>query len=197
MGHMKPVGRMLPALVVAALALSACGSQEEPADEMAAALATWSTSNCSTGELAGPGELPSGAQSVDSSVAVVPGTDPAISVIAGSPGATVLGSTILIPGSGDAAALGDFVTVNYCGVGLETGALFDSSWLRGSPASFPLEQGALIQGWVDGVPGMQIGEQRVLVIPGDLAYGANPPGAGIAPNETLVFLIELVSVETP
>lgn len=184
-------------LVSATLVLSACGSQEEPADQAAAALATWSTSNCTNGELTGPGELPSGAQSVDSAVAVVPGVDPSISVIAGSPGATALTSATLVTGSGDAAALGDFVSVNYCGVGLETGALFDSSWLRGAPASFPLEQGALIQGWVDGVPGMQIGEQRVLVIPGDLAYGANPPGAGIAPNETLIFLVELVSIDTP
>lgn len=184
-------------LAVGALTLGACGGQEEPADEMASALATWSTSNCTSGELTGPGDLPTGAQTVDAAVAVVPGESPSISVVAGSPGATVLGSTVLVPGSGESAALGDFVSVNYCGVGMETGALFDSSWLRGSPASFPLEQGALIQGWVDGVPGMQIGEQRVLVIPGDLAYGANPPGAGIAPNETLVFLVELVSIDTP
>lgn len=194
------VKRRVPVLVTAAFAslsilLSACGSEPEPADEAAAALAEWSTNNCTTGELTS--DLPAGAQNVDSSVAVVPGEAPMVAVVAGSPGATTLMSTTVIPGAGDAAALGDFVTVNYCGVGLASGALFDSSWLRGAPASFPLEQGALIQGWVDGVPGMQIGEQRVLVIPGDLAYGATPPGAGIEPNETLVFLIELVSIDTP
>jgi len=187
---------LLTAIILSsAVVVSACGSEPEPADQAAASQVDWTTSNCTSGELTS--ELPAGAQTVDASVAVLPGEAPAVSVVAGSAGATTLTSTTVIPGSGDSAALGDFVTVNYCGVGLATGALFDSSWLRGSPASFPLEQGALIQGWVDGVPGMQIGEQRVLVIPGELAYGPTPPGAGIEPNETLVFLIELISIDTP
>ena len=97
------------------------------------------------------------------------------------------------PGNGPSAALGDNVTVNYCGVGLSSGTLFDSSWARGAPATFPLVEGGLIEGWVQGVPGMQLGEQVLLVIPGALAYGANPP-PGIEPDETLVFVVELLDI---
>ena len=96
-------------------------------------------------------------------------------------------------GSGDVAAVDDLITVEYCGVGLSTGALFDASWARGTPATFPLSQGQLIQGWVDGIPGMQVGERRVLLIPSDLAYGDSPP-PGIEPGETLLFVVELLGV---
>ena len=74
-----------------------------------------------------------------------------------------------------------------------TGALFDASWARGTAATFPLSQGQLIQGWVDGIPGMQVGERRVLLIPSDLAYGDSPP-PGIEPGETLLFIVELLGV---
>jgi len=65
--------------------------------------------------------------------------------------------------------------------------------VRGEPATFGLNPGGLIEGWVQGVPGMQIGERRLLQIPGDLGYGANGTG-GIAPNETLIFVVELVDI---
>ena len=86
---------------------------------------------------------------------------------------------------------GDTLTVNYCGVGMQSRQMFDSSWTRGEPISFPLD--GLIQGWIQGLPGMKVGGQRLLVIPGDLGYG--PQGQGtILPNETLVFVVELVSI---
>ena len=118
---------------------------------------------------------------------------PTVSVGPDSAPAIELISTELVPGNGASVALGDTITVDYCGVGQATGVLFDSSWARGEPATFQLEPGALIEGWTQGVPGMQIGERRLLEIPGDLGYGANPPG-GIEPNETLVFVVELVSI---
>ncbi len=120
-------------------------------------------------------------------------TIPSISVGPDSVPAVELVSTELIPGGGANVAVGDTITVNYCGVGQSTGALFDSSWARGEPATFQLAPGALIEGWTQGVPGMQIGERRLLEIPGDLGYGASPPG-GIEANETLIFVIELVSI---
>ena len=119
---------------------------------------------------------------------------PSVSVGPDSAPASELLSTELVPGNGASVALGDTITVDYCGVGQSTGALFDSSWARGEPATFSLEPGALIEGWTQGVPGMQIGERRLLEIPGDLGYGANPPG-GIEPNETLIFVVELVSID--
>jgi peptidylprolyl isomerase len=118
---------------------------------------------------------------------------PTISVGPDSVPAVELVSEQLIPGSGASVAVGDTITVNYCGVGQISGALFDSSWARGEPATFDLIPGGLIEGWTQGVPGMQIGERRLLEIPGDLGYGATPPG-GIEADETLIFVVELVSI---
>jgi len=117
------------------------------------------------------------------SIAVGPESAPAVDLI----------SNELSPGNGASVAVGDTITVNYCGVGQITGALFDSSWARGEPATFQLLPGALIEGWTQGVPGMQIGERRLLEIPGSLGYWVNPPG-GIEVDETLIFVIELVSI---
>lgn len=126
---------------------------------------------------------------------VISGDDaPIISVGPEAIPATSLSITDLRPGNGPSAVLGDTITVNYCGVGQSTGSIFDSSWASGMPATFPLEQGRLIQGWVEGVPGMQIGERRLLVIPSELGYGSQSVGS-IQPNETLIFVVELISID--
>jgi peptidylprolyl isomerase len=98
-----------------------------------------------------------------------------------------------VDGSGDEVTTGATVTAHYVGVSASTGEQFDASWDRGSPISFPLD--GVIQGWSQGLLGMKVGGRRTLVIPGHMAYGAHPPpGAGIAPNETLVFTVDLVDV---
>ncbi len=98
-----------------------------------------------------------------------------------------------VVGSGDEVTPGATVTAHYVGVSASSGAQFDASWDRGAPISFPLD--GVIQGWSQGLLGMKVGGRRTLVIPGDMAYGSNPPpGAGIAPNETLLFTVDLVDV---
>jgi len=98
-----------------------------------------------------------------------------------------------VVGSGDEVTVGATVTAHYVGVSASTGSQFDASWDRGAPISFPLN--GVIQGWSEGLLGMKVGGRRTLVIPGEMAYGSNPPpGAGIAPNETLVFTVDLVDV---
>ncbi|MFZ4518771.1 MAG: FKBP-type peptidyl-prolyl cis-trans isomerase [Microthrixaceae bacterium] len=98
-----------------------------------------------------------------------------------------------VEGSGEEVTPGATVTAHYVGVSASTGSQFDASWDRGAPISFPLD--GVIRGWSEGLVGMKVGGRRTLVIPGDMAYGANPPpGAGIAPNETLVFTVDLVDV---
>lgn len=98
-----------------------------------------------------------------------------------------------VEGNGDEVTPGATVTAHYVGVSASTGAQFDASWDRGAPISFPLS--GVIQGWSEGLLGMKVGGRRTLVIPGEMAYGSNPPpGAGIAPNETLVFTVDLVDV---
>lgn len=106
---------------------------------------------------------------------------------------TELQITDEVHGDGDEVTEGATVTAHYVGVSASTGAQFDASWDRGAPISFPLD--GVIQGWSKGLLGMKVGGRRNLVIPGDMAYGQNPPpGAGIAPNETLVFTVDLVDV---
>lgn len=98
-----------------------------------------------------------------------------------------------VVGTGDEVTAGATVTAHYVGVSASTGSQFDASWDRGAPISFPLD--GVIRGWSEGLLGMRVGGRRTLVIPGAMAYGANPPpGAGIAPNETLVFTVDLVDV---
>jgi peptidylprolyl isomerase len=95
-------------------------------------------------------------------------------------------------GTGRVARNGDTVTVQYVGVSALNGRQFDSSWDRGQPFSFQLP-GQVIAGWNQGVPGMRVGGRRELVIPPRLGYG--PQGQGpIGPNETLVFVIDLLKV---
>jgi len=98
----------------------------------------------------------------------------------------------LIVGSGAVATAGEPVTVEYVG-SRQNGEVFDSSRGRGTPFNFTLGVGQVIAGWDEGVAGMRVGSRRQLIIPADLAYGDNPPGAIIQPGDTLVFDVELLS----
>ena len=100
----------------------------------------------------------------------------------------------LVAGTGQTVKAGQTVTVNYVGVLYKDGKEFDSSWKNGQPATFPLTNGGVIAGWVQGIPGMKVGGRRELIIPAALGYGArgNPPT--IPPNSPLVFVVDLLSV---
>ena len=93
------------------------------------------------------------------------------------------------------ATAGSNVTVQYVGTSFKNGRQFDASWDRGEPFSFQLGAGSVIPGWDQGVQGMKVGGRRQLVIPPDLAYGPQGSPPAIGPNETLVFVIDLVSVD--
>jgi len=97
-------------------------------------------------------------------------------------------------GEGDEAAAGQHVTVHYVGVSWSNGKQFDASWDRMEPFSFPLGQGYVIKGWDQGVEGMKVGGRRTLHIPPHLGYGAQGAGGVIAPNETLIFVVDLLAV---
>jgi len=97
-------------------------------------------------------------------------------------------------GTGATAKPGDEVTVNYVGVGYESGKEFDTSWGR-EPFLFGLGAGFVIPGWEKGVEGMKVGGRRELIVPPDLAYGAAGSPPVIGKNETLVFVIDLESVK--
>jgi peptidylprolyl isomerase len=99
-------------------------------------------------------------------------------------------------GDGDEAKAGDFVEVHYVGVSYSNGEQFDASWDRDETFEFRLGAGQVISGWDRGVAGMKVGGRRRLTIPPDLGYGKQGAGGVIAPNETLVFVVDLVWVRS-
>jgi peptidylprolyl isomerase len=100
----------------------------------------------------------------------------------------------LEPGDGAEATSGSTCTMHYVGVSWSTGKQFDASWDRGDSFSFRLGQGQVIQGWDQGVAGMKVGGRRRLVIPPELGYGSRGAGGVIGPDETLVFVVDLLDV---
>jgi len=120
------------------------------------------------------------------------GTAPTVVVPSGAP-PTQLESADLITGTGATAKSGDSVTVQYVLATYSSGKVIQSSW-TGQPFTFTLGAGQVIPGWDTGVVGMMVGGRRELIIPPKEGYGANSPGAGIAVNDTLVFVIDLLKV---
>lgn len=101
-------------------------------------------------------------------------------------------------GDGAEAKPGDTVKMEYVGVLYKDGTEFDSSWKgAANPFSFALGKGEVIPGWDQGVPGMKVGGQRMLVVPASLAYGDKGSPPSIGPNEPLVFVVDLLQVCTP
>jgi peptidylprolyl isomerase len=106
-----------------------------------------------------------------------------------------LGIEDLVVGDGEPAVAGSKVAVHYAGVAFSTGEEFDASWNRGEAFRFTLGRGHVIPGWDSGVAGMRVGGRRRLTIPSALAYGARGAGGVIKPNEPLVFVVDLLSVD--
>ena len=99
---------------------------------------------------------------------------------------------VISEGSGNKPTLADRVTVNYKGTLLD-GTEFDSSYKRGKPASFSLR--GVIKGWTEGLQLMSVGSKYRFFIPPELAYGEVGAGKAIGPNQTLIFDVELISIE--
>jgi len=99
----------------------------------------------------------------------------------------------VIVGSGEEVVTGDTVSVHYIGT-LQNGQSFDNSYPKDTPFEFVVGEGKVIAGWEQGIVGMKQGGQRILVIPSNMAYGANQVGP-IPANSTLVFAIELLAIK--
>jgi FKBP-type peptidyl-prolyl cis-trans isomerase FklB len=98
---------------------------------------------------------------------------------------------VLRKGKGKKPTLNDSITVHYEGT-LIDGTVFDSSYKRGQPVTLKLNQ--VIKGWQIAVPKMSVGAKWKLYIPADLAYGDKSPSPVIGPNSTLIFTVELLSI---
>jgi len=164
-------------LCVAGLALTGCSSS--------------STSSASTTTTLGHvtiGTIPL----ADRSPAGTAGTAPSVVVPKSAP-PTGLEVSDLITGTGPAAKTGDKVTVQYVLATYSSGGVEQSSWTT-QPFTFTLGAGKVIPGWDYGVAGMQAGGRRELIIPANLGYGAVSPGPGISANDTLVFVVDLLTI---
>jgi FKBP-type peptidyl-prolyl cis-trans isomerase len=179
-------------VLLCALVLAACGSNEEPRFRPTPREAR------SADEAAGrPSDPPARRAEEPAEEAAAPGALPAPSDVAAPPAsaertASGLASRVLRPGTGtEHPTASSRVRVHYTGW-MTDGTMFDSSITRGEPAEFPL--GGVIAGWTEGLQLMVVGEQRRFWIPGNLAYGETPRRPGM-PHGTLVFDVELLGIE--
>ena len=172
---------LLALLAAMSLALAACGDDDdESASEPATATET------SLAETAA-------AEPASEEISTNLDEKPAIAQPSGKPPAE-LETDDVVKGKGATAKKGDNVSVQYVGVNFSNGAEFDASWNRGEPFEFTLGAGQVIPGWDEGVAGMKEGGRRKLVIPPDMGYGEAGSPPTIPPNETLVFVVDLVKV---
>ena len=118
------------------------------------------------------------------------GSKPVIGAPQGSAPTTLVTNDIIV-GTGKEAVATSTLTVHYTLMTWSTGQVVQSSWDTGSPAEFPLSD--VIAGWQQGIPGMKEGGRRLLVVPAELGYGA-AGGGPIGPNETLIFVVDVISV---
>jgi FKBP-type peptidyl-prolyl cis-trans isomerase len=153
----------------------------------------------SSSKAPGVEQAPSGG-ATQASVATTPKPPPALSkkpVVTVPKGAppTKLVTKDLVQGTGATASQGKTVTVNYVGVLYKNGKEFDSSWSRNQPFTTALSSGSVISGWVQGLSGMKVGGRRELIIPPSLGYGKAGSPPKIPANSTLVFVVDLLSVQ--
>ena len=171
----------LGALTVTALLLAACGSPGGSSTGSTAGSSGGSSSGSSAGS-----SVPSVAGATDLNVAPKPS--------AGTPPApTHLVTKDLVIGTGPQATATSTVKVQYVGASYASGKVFDSSWSRGQAATFPLNQ--VVPGFAEGIAGMKVGGRREIVVPSKLGYGAQGSPPAVKPNETLVFVVDLLGVQ--
>jgi peptidylprolyl isomerase len=137
---------------------------------------------------------PAGSQAAAEEEPESPSKKPKVTVPDG-PAPKQLETRDIKEGSGPEAKAGDTVSMAYVGVAYSTKEEFDSSYDRDQPFEFTLGEGQVIAGWDEGIVGMKAGGQRELIIPADKAYGAQGSPPSIGPNETLVFVVDLLSID--
>ena len=158
-------------VAVLALAATACGSEGSSSDEATAT----TEAECRT---------------VEAAQAETTAPDPAVPAKA----ITGIEKSDDIIGCGDEVQADSAVQVHYVLKSKSSGAVVDSSWERGAPFDVTLGQQQVISGWEEGIPGMRAGGRRTLVLGPDYGYGAAGSPPDIAPNDTLVFVVDVLSV---
>lgn len=171
-------------LTGAALLFAGCGDDDKSSDSASAGTTTAATGTATT-------------STTPADPAATPIRNPfKRPVVSPHPGARVdqLQIRDLTVGNGEEIAAGDTAIVDYYGALYSNGRRFDGSWDRGrEPLEIRIDNGGVIAGWWQGIPGMRIGGRRVLVIPPDLGYGRQAQN-GIPANSTLYFVVDLLGI---
>jgi peptidylprolyl isomerase len=168
---------------VAVTGVSACGNNGSSTDNAAGAATQADTQGTTQTQTTSPEDALK-----DTS------TKPVIPKPTGSPPRRLVTEDI-VKGKGPAAKAGDTVTVNYVGMNFSNGQEFDSSWDSGGAFPVQLGAGMVVKGWDKGLVGIRKGGRRMLTIPPELGYGAAGYPPDIPPNETLVLVVDAVSVK--
>jgi peptidylprolyl isomerase len=179
--------RTLPVLLAATLLFAACSSDDSNDDN-----ATDQTTVSTDAEDTSTSEAPDG---TDPAASPTNPDKPTVDIPEEIP--TELQVTVLEEGSGPVSEAGDTVIVDYVGVRSRDGVEFDNSYDRFQPFDVVVGTGSVIEGWDQGLTGVQAGSTVQLDIPSDLAYGPNANGDIIGENEALTFLIEVRAVIQP
>jgi peptidylprolyl isomerase len=208
-GRTALLARLIAALLAFALIAGACGGDDDDAvsvgtddgvsesgdtdDGAASDDATGDDSSAGDDEAAEPTAVPTPTPAPETDNTDL--TLKPLIVVPDLPVPDELQITDVVVGTGEEAAADDFLIMQYVGVSYSNGLQFDASWDRGQPFSFTLGAGNVIKGWDDGIAGMAVGGRRQLVIPPEQAYGENGSGSGsIGPDETLIFMVDLLGV---
>ncbi len=188
MGSVPAVRRILVSVtVVAGLVLMGCGSSTPSASSSTTSGSPTASGSPTTAASSVPAANPptvTGATDLKHEPVIGPGTKPA---------PTSLETKDLVVGTGATATAADTVNVQYVGANYTNGKDFDSSWSRGQPSSFPLN--GVVPGFAQGIVGMKVGGRREIVIPPALGYGATGQAPAVAPDETLVFVVDLLAIQ--
>lgn len=190
---MRPFGPIAVTLLAVA-SLSACANSESPSTlgtttRTQAPAASAPAVSSTTSAAASQGECTAD----DIQVSGAAGTEPKVTLPEGCAPPKAMVSKDLAPGEGEGAKQGGTVVTHYHLTTWSDRQVKDASWKRGEP--FPvanLGQARVIDGWNEGLVGIKKGARRLLIVPPDKGYGQG--GQGIAPNETLVFVIDAVDV---
>ncbi|HVU71533.1 MAG TPA: FKBP-type peptidyl-prolyl cis-trans isomerase [Mycobacteriales bacterium] len=196
---MRRTPRVLAVAALAAVTLAACGSSKastrSTADQGGSSpSATAPTTSASSGETTVTSHnVPDvTANATDLS------KQPVLTAGKGDPD-TTLATKDLVVGKGEEAVITDTVTVKYVGAIWKTGKVFDASWGKDNgfgPDKYQFPLNGVVPGFAQGIVGMKVGGRRVIAIPPALGYGpqGGQPGAGIGADDTIVFVVDLVSI---
>jgi peptidylprolyl isomerase len=164
--------------------VAACGEDDEPATSGTGSEATATPT---------PTASEAGVEAIVQAIGEDTKTKPEVPAPQGDPPSELVIRDI-VAGKGPKAKAGDELAMQYVGISWSTGEQFDASWDRGAqPFAFQLGAGMVIPGWDQGLVGLRKGGRRLLIIPPEMGYGPQgTPDGTIAPNETLVFVVDRV-----